>query len=532
MEEQIRQSSLSINRIQNSINFFGMHLRTATNHVFNLNRTLGQRKQNLKNNIRAERLTYFKKRELMQKRNAEEKLESQKTNLNIQERGKKTIANSRKGFLGRVLDFIAITTITWLLLNYKKIIGLAQGFFQRMTKVIGVLKGFVEGVTGMLTGIGKSLSGFFGQIIDFNEDFIKEDTQIRTQLNRVNNNVTRMEQDLNNSMQALSEWTLETSNAEEGDAEEKDTLETLRTTGVSPFGDEQKDIDTKPVDTKSWKPLLDLIGEVESPNSGYNAIAPNDKNLRLSSMTIAEAAKAIGENGGKGAIGKYQLTNPIEQAALAGLGPDDIFSPENQDAIALALIKDRGVTLEMVRENPTEAGNLLSKVWSGLPALSDFEGAKRGESFYKGVGNNKAGTSAERFEAVLKNVAKSSAKQIQQEQVIGDKNFFGAQQGRKGYSNQWWDFWDWTPDDILNTPHGKNNDELGKLIDNQMIERMNLDNKLKKERVAQTIFVPETSGSSGNTSTLSTQSTTSTITASSKKSLNSGDILLRELAYT
>ena len=77
MEEQIRQSSLSINRIQNSINFFGMHLRTATNHVFNLNRTLGQRKQSLKNTIRSDRLTYFKKRQLMQKRNAEERLESQ-----------------------------------------------------------------------------------------------------------------------------------------------------------------------------------------------------------------------------------------------------------------------------------------------------------------------------------------------------------------------------------------------------------------------------------------------------------------------
>lgn len=530
MEEQIRRSSLSINRIQNSINFFGMHLRTATNHVFNLNRTLGQRNRRLKSSIRTDRLTYFKKRELMQRRNAEEKLESQNTNINIQERGKKTIDNSRKGFLGRVLDFIAITTITWLLLNYKKIVNLAKGFFVRMTKVINVLQSFVKGVNDMLTGVGKSLAGFLATTIGFNADFIKDDTEIRTQLNRVNSNVAMMENDLSNSARALGEWTLETT-GEDADQDQQDTVETLRTVGVNPFGDEEP-VDTKSIDTKSWKPLLDLIGEVESPNNGYNAIAPNDKNLRLSSMTIAEAAKAIGEDGGKGAIGKYQLTDPINQAALAGLGPNDIFSPENQDAIALALIKDKGVTLEMVRENPTQAGNLLSQVWAGLPALSDFEGAKRGESFYKGVGSNKAGTSAERFEEVLKNVAKSSKKQIQQEQIIGDKNFFGAQQGRKGFTNQGWDFWDWIPDDVLNEPHGKNNQELGQLIDKQMVDRMALENRIKKERVPQIILLPEGSGSSNNGSTSSITTESNTITVSTKKSLNSGDILLRELAYT
>ncbi len=531
MEEQIRQSSLSINRIQNSINFFGMHLRTATNHVFNLNRTLGQRKQSLKNTIRSDRLTYFKKRQLIQKRNAEERLESQKTNLNIQERGKKTIANSRKGFLGRVLDFIAITTITWLLLNFKKIVDLAKGFFKRITSLVNVLNGYITNVTNMLKGVNKALVGFLGQVTGFNLDFVKEDSEIRTQLNKVNTNILGMENDLNSSAQALSEWSLETQSGEE-DPQEQQEMESFQTFGTSLGDIEKEEEDQPPVDTKSWKPLLDLIGEVESPNNGYNAIAPNDKNLRLSSMTIAEAAKAIGEGGGTGAIGRYQLTDPIKQAALAGLGPDDIFSPENQDAIALALIRDKGVTLEMVRENPTEAGNLLSQVWAGLPALSDFEGVKRGESFYKGVGNNRAGTSAERFESVLKNVAKSSKKQIQQEQIIGNKNFFGAQQGRKGFTNQGWDFWDWIPDDVLNKP--TNDKDIGQLIDNQMKERMNLENKLKKERVAQTILVPEGSSNPSNIGSAVAAGTiaSSTITVSTKKSLNSGDILLRELAYT
>ena len=35
------------------------------------------------------------------------------------------------------------------------------------------------------------------------------------------------------------------------------------------------------------------------------------------------------------------------------------------------------------------------------------------------------------------------------------KNFFGAQQGREGYENQKWDFWDWTPDNWFNKPSGE-----------------------------------------------------------------------------
>ena len=50
---------------------------------------------------------------------------------------------------------------------------------------------------------------------------------------------------------------------------------------------------------------------------------------------------------------------------------------------------------------------------------------------------------------------KINQEQIQQEQIIGDKNFFGAQQGRKGFTNQGWDFWDWIPAFICH-PSSKN----------------------------------------------------------------------------
>lgn len=87
-----------------------------------------------------------------------------------------------------------------------------------------------------------------------------------------------------------------------------------------------------------WRPLLDLIASGEG---NYTSIAPNDQNPNLTKMTIAEAARATGLKGGKGAIGRYQLvSDPVGRARAAGLNPDkDLFSPENQDKIAVYILE-------------------------------------------------------------------------------------------------------------------------------------------------------------------------------------------------
>ena len=134
-----------------------------------------------------------------------------------------------------------------------------------------------------------------------------------------------------------------------------------------------------------YAPILNLIGSAEG---GYTSIAPNDKNDNLTSMTIAEAANATGENGGRGAIGRYQLTNPIQQAVNAGLDPGtDLFNEENQDKIALSLIAGRGITPDMIINDPVRAASLLAMEFAGIPVLADQQGyvqsVQRGQSYYR-----------------------------------------------------------------------------------------------------------------------------------------------------
>ena len=114
-----------------------------------------------------------------------------------------------------------------------------------------------------------------------------------------------------------------------------------------------------------------MIGSAEG---GYTSIAPNDKNDNLTNMTIAEAANATGENGGRGAIGRYQLTNPIQQAVDAGLDLKRLFNEENQDLIAISLIKGRGITADMIANDPVRAASLLAMEFAGIPVLADQKG--------------------------------------------------------------------------------------------------------------------------------------------------------------
>jgi hypothetical protein len=129
-----------------------------------------------------------------------------------------------------------------------------------------------------------------------------------------------------------------------------------------------------------WKPLLDLIASGEGD---WESLNPATSLPGATKMTITEVAKKAGDNGdGKNrAVGRYQFTTLRSQAKAAGLDPDkDLFSPENQDKIAVHLleVKRNGsawlqgkITDEQFSENlSNEWGALKSATGNVLPGNS------------------------------------------------------------------------------------------------------------------------------------------------------------------
>lgn len=142
--------------------------------------------------------------------------------------------------------------------------------------------------------------------------------------------------------------------------------------------------------------LLDAIGEAEGASYntlfGYAEREGGDfAGTDITKMTIGEVMRLqrqmVSANGISSAVGKYQFIQDTlkEAVAGAGLSPGDTFSPENQDKLALWLLRQRTDFNEWVtgQADTAKFQNQLAGIWASVPNTS-------GKSTYANDGINKA----------------------------------------------------------------------------------------------------------------------------------------------
>ena len=315
-----------------------------------------------------------------------------------------------KKFVFDPLKFLWNLLLAWVIDNLPKIIEETRKFIKKIRIVAASINSAVRTTGKVFSSIGNLMTAFVKNISEF--DFTDKSGRIaeaRTELNsgmedvrlsisEIGNVWGREEEQLDLILEAL-------------DSGSDIASITKDFENLIPLGREEK---TTPVEPQTpvlrnntrtaggggqgWKPILELIASAESVNGSYDSIYPNSIKPGLSQMTIGEAdawqARTANQRG-SAAAGRYQFMYIKDQAALAGIGPNEVFSPENQDRMAIALIeKKRKVTLDMVENDPTEAARRLAMEWAGLPVLERTRGNKRtveaGQSYYSGDGRNKA----------------------------------------------------------------------------------------------------------------------------------------------
>lgn len=136
--------------------------------------------------------------------------------------------------------------------------------------------------------------------------------------------------------------------------------------------------------------LLGLIADAEACAQGYDAVqygATVRPSKRPTDMTLGEIYQWIDDTPRQPhAIGRYQFIPPTLRrvAAVRGFGPETRFSPGVQDALALVLLEDAGLSRfqngEMERRLFMRN---LARIWAGLPLPS-------GRSYYEDYAGNKA----------------------------------------------------------------------------------------------------------------------------------------------
>lgn len=136
--------------------------------------------------------------------------------------------------------------------------------------------------------------------------------------------------------------------------------------------------------------LLSLIARAEAGSAGYDAVQHGARvkpARRPTDMTLGEIYQWIADTPGQPhAIGRYQfIPSTLRRVAdVRGFGPETPFTAGVQDALALVLLEDAGLS----RFQAGELGRRrfmhnLAQIWAGLPLPN-------GRSYYEGHAGNSA----------------------------------------------------------------------------------------------------------------------------------------------
>tara|TARA_B100000401_G_scaffold392614_1_gene299997 strand:+ start:565 stop:1944 length:1380 start_codon:yes stop_codon:yes gene_type:complete len=187
------KSSISINSIRSSVTNFTKGLfssRETASEIVNKTRESNVFKQRL---ISRDNILFRKRRENVKRREREDELEASGISGMIKRQGS-VIAQSTKGFLGRILDFFGIILIGWFVTRLPKILDALGGLINRIKKVTEFLTNFVTGVTDFLFNFGLGIGQALQKLPKI--DLLALNRKNQEELDLTNTNLVRVSNDL------------------------------------------------------------------------------------------------------------------------------------------------------------------------------------------------------------------------------------------------------------------------------------------------------------------------------------------------
>jgi len=188
----LRKSSIGIDSIRKSITNLSEGLVSIGKQTSELLKET--RKSNLlKSKLIRQDAEFFKKRrENVLRKQREDELEASTVTGATRRQGN-VIQKSTRGFLGRIIDFLATLIIGWSLINLPKIINAFKSLFGLIDRVVGVFTGFVNGMRSFFDGIGAGIDSFLSIFNRFN--FLDDDKNIKETFENTQNGLTKLNED-------------------------------------------------------------------------------------------------------------------------------------------------------------------------------------------------------------------------------------------------------------------------------------------------------------------------------------------------
>jgi murein DD-endopeptidase MepM/ murein hydrolase activator NlpD len=359
--ESLKKSTINIGNISKSLNETKKTTSAVNDSVENISRIVGTNTRVKRELFARSQVLNYRREEASKRQEFEDQIESSRVSSSPQ-RGLAFSSRSDKGPLGRILGFLGFVTAGWIVENLPTWIFMGKEFVSRIQIFGRSMYKMVASMQSILDSFGESLRYSFDAVIrlDFDE-FVGEGSVARS-FEELNSAVQGLGNDLTETFRLFTTPLNESVTTEEKAPGLGEKRSDTMFPGIPQEG-------TPSRVTGTMKQALDIISGPESGGS-YNAMNQgtigdnivgstlNSKSKigkNLTDMTIGEVIQRQQwlmnkknpqiSDYGVYAAGRYQFVPNTLPGVVksAGLTLQDKFSPENQDLMASALLKQRGI---------------------------------------------------------------------------------------------------------------------------------------------------------------------------------------------
>ena len=264
----VRKSSISIDGIRNSVRLFNKGIAVARNISSDILEKTRERNR-FKQTLSAKDNEYFRRRqENIKRKQREDELEAQDVKKLPKTKGN-IITRSTRGLLGRLLDFLGVLLVGFVINNLPRIQKAITSVVEKIKKVIAILDPFIKGVQFFLQGIGLVIDNVLKVFKGF--DFSKDKKKIEESIESANNNLFKLDQDF---IVVTNEFSQDKNLAEVpslleslDDEEESDVEQSTSASAAVVLEEPKKEEKSSPIETTFEKPE-----EIEGRAMGGDAI--------------------------------------------------------------------------------------------------------------------------------------------------------------------------------------------------------------------------------------------------------------------
>ena len=195
-------SSKSLTNISKSLGAFTTSLNSAVSTTSTIAKTINEDNKLKSKSISDDASFFAKRRTAFLRKRKEEEIEATGAKGSVKaKRG--IIKNPVRGFLGRILDFFAVTLIGWVVFKLPMILKRFEGLIKNIGRLLGVFNGFIDSVSNMLIEFNYQADEI-NQSIDQTE-YDDVERKINERTNRTESSYSKMRNQLSDTVKVYAD---------------------------------------------------------------------------------------------------------------------------------------------------------------------------------------------------------------------------------------------------------------------------------------------------------------------------------------